>query len=336
MHAHGSGPGRKRRTFPDENRAARRSLDYNGGMPEGLIQGIVPAIVTPFRPDERIDCQAWQELIEVQISSGVHGLFVLGGQGEFFALSEEEREVAARFCAQTVDGRVPVYVNAGAVTTQETVRLAQKAEADGVDVVVVVTPYYIRPSADELADHYIEVCHSVRIPVLAYNVPERTGVELTPETLQRVSAACDNFAGLKDSSGKLDLIPEYVAAGLAVFIGRDHLILEGLKRGCAGAVAACANVAPRAFVRLYEAYCAGDLATAERMQELVEPLRRAFALGTFPSVIKEALDLIGLKAGRSRRPVGPLSVEARYKLSEVLETLRAEGYLATQTKAATR
>jgi 4-hydroxy-tetrahydrodipicolinate synthase len=172
--------------------------------------------------------------------------------------------------------------------------------------------------------------------VLAYNVPERTGVELTPEILARVLAASDNFAGLKDSSGKLDVIPEYVANGLAVFIGRDHLILEGLKRGCAGAVAACANVAPRAFVQLYEAYCAGDLATAERLQALVEPLRRAFSLGTFPSVIKEALAMIGFKAGRCRRPVGPMPVEARYKLSEVLETLRSEGYLAAPLRVTAR
>jgi 4-hydroxy-tetrahydrodipicolinate synthase len=168
---------------------------------------------------------------------------------------------------------------------------------------------------------------------MAYNIPERTGVELTLEILQRIAAACDNFAGLKDSSGKLEAIPGYVGAGLAVFIGRDHLILEGLKRGCVGAVAACANVAPRAFVRLYQAFQAGDMANAARLQALVEPLRRAFALGTFPSVVKEAMELIGLKVGRCRRPVGPLPAEARHKLMEVLETLRAEGYLAAPLRA---
>jgi 4-hydroxy-tetrahydrodipicolinate synthase len=305
-------------------------------MPEGMLRGIVPAIVTPFRSDERIDYEAWQELIEIQISSGVDGLFAVGGQGEFFALDEEEREVAARFCAQTVDGRVPVYVNVGAVTTGETVRLAQKAESDGIDAVVVVTPYYLRPSAEELVDHYAEVCRSVRLPVLAYNIPERTGVELTPEIVQRIAAASDNFAGIKDSSGKLEAIAGYVGEGLAVFMGRDHLILEGLKRGCVGAVTACANVAPRAFVRLYQAFQAGDMENAARLQALIEPLRRAFALGTFPSVVKEAMELIGLKAGRCRRPVGPLPVEARHKLVEVLETLRAEGYLAAPLKAGAR
>lgn len=300
------------------------------------MHGIVPAIVTPFRPDERIDYEAWQDLIEMQLASGVHGLFALGGQGEFFALSEEERQVSARFCVQTVDGRAPVYVNVGAVTTQETVRLAQKAEQDGADYAVIVTPYYIRPSADELVEHFAEVCRSVRIPVLAYNIPERTGVELSAALLGRVAEICENFRGLKDSSGSVEAISEYVSRGLTVFIGRDHLVLEAFKRGAAGAVAACANVIPRAFVDLYAAFRAGDMETAGRLQALIEPLRRAFSLGTFPAVVKEALGMIGFNAGHCRRPVGPLSVEARDKLAEVIEKLRGAGYVAEPGKSAAR
>ncbi|MGA2324729.1 MAG: 4-hydroxy-tetrahydrodipicolinate synthase [Bryobacteraceae bacterium] len=296
-------------------------------MPEASLKGIVPAVITPFRDDELIDYEAWQNLIDVLISSGVHGLFVIGGQGEFFALTEEERQVAARFCVQAVGGRVPVYANVGAVTTQQTVRLAERAEDDGADYLVAITPYYVKPSADELVEHYAEVCRSVRTPVLAYNIPERTGVELTPAILRRVAGECQNFVGLKDSSGKLGEIPEYTEAGLAVFIGRDHMILDGLKLGCAGAVTACANVCPRAFVELYEAFQAGDIEKAARLQALVEPLRRAFSLGTFPSVVKEAMNMSGVRAGACRRPVGPLPAEARQKLAEVLESLRAEGYL---------
>jgi 4-hydroxy-tetrahydrodipicolinate synthase len=306
-------------------------------MPEGLLQGIIPAVVTPFRADERIDYKAWQELIEALIGSGVDGLLFLGGQGEFFALNEEEREVAARFAAQTAEGRTPVYVNVGAVTTQETIRLAQKAEADGIDCAVVVTPYYLRPSEDELADHYIDVCHAVHIPVLAYAIPERTGVTLTPAILRRVAAVAENFAGLKDSSGQLEDIPEYVRNGMTVLIGRDHLILEGLKRGCAGAVAACANVAPGAFLELYAAFRAGDLARAERLQALIEPLRMAFSLATFPAVVKEALEIVGMPVGRCRRPVEPMAFDAHHRLSEVLATLRAEGHLiGPQTRTAGR
>jgi 4-hydroxy-tetrahydrodipicolinate synthase len=302
------------------------------GMPKPL-EGIVPAVVTPFRADERIDYAAWQNVIEVLIASGVHGLFVIGGQGEFFALDGEEREVAARFCVQTVARRVPVYANVGCVTTRESVRLAQKAEADGVDYLVVITPYYLKPSADELVEHYAEVCRSVRLPVLAYNIPERTGVELSPDILRQVQEVADNFVGLKDSSGKLEHIPELTAAGMKVFIGRDHMILDGLKLGCVGAVTACANVVPRAFVDLYDAYHAGDLEKAARLQALVEPLRRAFGLATFPSVVKEAMAMAGLPAGGCRRPVGPMPTAARVKLTAILDKLKEEGYLPAAAQA---
>lgn len=287
----------------------------------------MPAVVTPFKGDESIDFGAWENIIEWLIGSGVHGLFVVGGQGEFFALTEEERTVAMRFCAQEVARRVPVYANVGAVTTRETVRLARMAEAEGIDYAVVITPYYIRPSADELVEHFSEVCRSVRIPVFAYNIPERTGIEMTPAILGRVARSNDNFAGLKDSSGNLDLIPEWNREGLAVFIGRDHLILEALRRGAIGAVTACANVAPRAFVDLYDAYRAGDLAEAARLQVLVEPLRKAFSLATFPSVVKEAMNMAGIPAGRCRRPVGAAPEDVRAKLAQILQTLREEHYL---------
>jgi len=296
-------------------------------MAEHSPSGIVPAVVTPFKDDESIDYGAWQNIIEFLIAGGVHGLFVVGGQGEFFALNEEERTVAMRFCAQTVARRIPVYANVGAVTTRETVRLAQKAEVEGIDYAVVITPYYVRPSADELVDHYSEVCRSVRIPVLAYNIPERTGVELTPAVLGRVARAQDNFIGLKDSSGNLDLIPKWNREGLAVFIGRDHLILEALRRGATGAVTACANVVPRAFVDLYDAYRSGNVGEAERLQALVEPLRRAFSLATFPSVVKEAMNMTDIPAGRCRRPVGPVPEEARAKLTAILATLREQNYV---------
>jgi 4-hydroxy-tetrahydrodipicolinate synthase len=299
-------------------------------MSDPRIHGVVPAVITPFKESEAIDYSAWQNLVERLIASGTHGLFVIGGQGEFFTLSEEERTVAARFCAQTVAKRVPLYANVGSVTTAETVRLAKAAEADGVDYVVVITPYYLKPSADELYEHYSEVCRSVRIPVLAYNIPERTGIELTPALMTRLTESNENLVGMKDSSGRLELIPEWKKAGLAVFMGRDHMILDGMRMGCVGAVTACANVIPRAFVDLYNAYQAGNLEEAARLQALVEPLRQAFTLATFPSVVKEAMNLAGLKGGRSRRPVGPMPEEARTKLKAVMSKLDEAGYLAAK------
>lgn len=300
-------------------------------MPDQSPHGIVTALVTPFRPDERIDFTAWQRLIDLQIACGVDGLLAIGGQGEFFSLSEEERVVALRFCRQAINGRVPLYGNVGCVSTGETIRLAQKAEAEGIDYAVVITPYYLKPSADELADHYIDVCRAIHIPVLAYNIPERTGVELTPAILKRVAGSCENFIGLKDSSGNLGQLPQWMGIRnnrpLAVFMGRDHLILPGLEAGCTGAVTACANVAPRVFVDLYRAFRNSNTAEAARLQALAEPLRQAFGLHTFPSVMKEAMSLIGFPAGLCRRPVRAMPPQARDKLLPILRQLREEGYL---------
>ncbi len=306
-------------------------------MPDELFRGIVPAVVTPFRADERIDYKVWQELIEALISSGVDGLLCLGGQGEFYALAEEEREVAARFAAQTADGRVSVYLNVGSNSSQESIRLAQRAEADGVDSLVVITPYYVEPSPDELVDHYVAICRSVHIPVLAYNIPQRTRVTLTPAILGRVAAVAENFAGLKDSSGRIEDLEGYMALGLKVLIGLDWLALEGLKRGCTGVAVAGANIVPRAFVDLYAAFRAGDLDRAQRLQALIDPLQEAFALGSFSAMVKEALQIAGMSAGPCRRPVGPLTDGARARLTSLLEPLRAEGYLlAAPAGAASR
>jgi 4-hydroxy-tetrahydrodipicolinate synthase len=217
------------------------------------------------------------------------------------------------------------------VSTREAIRLAQKGEAEGIDYAVVITPYYLRPSPDELVQHYVDICRAVRIPVLAYNIPERTGVDLSPASAQRIARLCENFIGLKDSTGKLDQIPELSAIGrerpFSVFIGRDHLVLDALERGAAGAVTACANVAPRAFVDLYRAFREGRREEAARLQELVKPLRDAFTLHTFPSVMKAAMEMIGLPAGPCRRPVGRMPAEAREKLASVLDALREAKYV---------
>ena len=295
------------------------------------LEGIIPAVITPFGEDETIDYAAWQQIIDALIASGVHGMLIAGGQGEFFSLTEEERLVALRFARQHAGGRVPIYGNVGCVTTRATINLAQKAEAEGVEYLVVITPYYLRPNADELVEHYVQICRSVRVPVLAYNIPERTGVDLPVSATQRIAQVCDNFAGLKDSTGKLEDMPALVGIGenrpFSVFIGRDHMILAGLKLGCAGAVTACSNVAAPAFVRLYNAFRSGDLEEAARLQKLVEPLRQAFGWHTFPSVVKEAMKMSGLPAGPCRRPVGPMPEEVKGRLREVVEKLRLEDCL---------
>src|SRR5215831_17414089 len=252
-------------------------------------------MVTPFHADERIDCGTWQKLIDRMIGAGVNGLFVGGSSGEFYSLDPEERLFALRFCTQAVSGRVPLYGNVGAITTRETVRLAQATQAMGVDVIVVVTPYYVKPTQDELVEHYSEVCRNVRVPVLAYNFPQHGGVELLPETLGKIAARYENLVGLKDSSGVLEQTAAYrtCAPGreLAVFVGPEGILLDAWRRGCAGSVTACANIAPRLFVDLYRAFRDNRAEEARRLQMLAKTLGEAVGLHTFPGVIKEAMQL---------------------------------------------
>lgn len=288
--------------------------------------GIVSAIVTPFNEDESIDYRAWQPIIDALIGAGVDGIFFAGGQGEFYCLSEEERKAVCAFGVKAIAGRVPVYANVGAVTTGETVRLARAAEAVGVDYAVVITPYYLRPTPDELVEHYAEVCRSVRIPVLAYNMPARTGVELTPSVLRRVCTMRSNLIGLKDTSGKIDQLPEWNAAGMAVFMGRDDLITRALDLGAVGAVTACSNVAPRLFTELYRAWRARNREEAARLQSLAAELRLALGQATFRSFVKEAMNMSGMPAGRCRRPAGFMPPPECATLAAVLEKLRAQNY----------
>jgi 4-hydroxy-tetrahydrodipicolinate synthase len=292
-------------------------------------------MVTPFREDERIDYDAWQLLIDRLVSAGVDGLFCGGSSGEFFALSMEERQVTLRFCKQAVANRVPFFGNVGCITTRDTITLARAAEADGVDVLVVVTPYYLKASQDELAEHYIEVCRSVRAPVLAYNFPPHGGTELAPATLGRITARCENLVGIKDSSGNLDLGIAYrdVAGDrkMPVLVGPENLIVTALDNGLAGTVTALANIAPRLFVDLYRAYRDGRRADADRLQALVTGMCGWVLAHTFPSMLKEALRMIGRPVGPCRKPIGAVPPEARERLAAGIEQLRAEGYIDEPT-----
>jgi 4-hydroxy-tetrahydrodipicolinate synthase len=296
-----------------------------------VFHGVVPALVTPFRDDERIDCGAWNLIIDALIAAGVDGLFATGSQGEAYALEPEERLVSLRFCKQAVAGRVTLYGNVGCATTSATVQLAIQAEALGVDALVVVTPYYVQPTQQELEEHFVEVCRSVRAPVFAYNFPPHGGVSLHAATLGRIAARCENLVGVKDSSGSLEQALAYRNAlpgrPLEVMVGADNLVLSAFERGCAGTVNASANVAPKLYVDLYRAFRDGRHGEAARLQALASDLGATVGLHTFPSMMKEAMKIAGLPAGPCRKPVGPVPPEARARLVQVLERLGSEDFL---------
>ena len=286
------------------------------------IEGIIPAVVTPFDEKENVDEAGFRRIINYLIESGVHGLFPVGSQGEFFSLTNEEKRRLMDIAVEEARGRVFVMPNTGAITTRESIELTQYAEKAGADCVSIITPFFISPNQEELYQHIKDICQSVKIPVLCYNNPGRTGgVALTPATLARLAEEVPNFAGIKDSSGDLTQVAEMIRLcppHFRVIMGRDTLIYGALTYGAAGAIAATANVAPKLIVEMYETFKDGDYERSRECQRELAPLRVAFALGSFPVVVKEALTMMGLPGGRCRKPIQPLSDDKRAQLRDIL------------------
>jgi len=280
-------------------------------------------MVTPVTSAGKINVDALRKLTNYLIKGGVHGLFPIGSQGEFYALTFEEKKRVIEVVVEEARGRIPVYAGTGAVTTREAIALTKMAEKAGVTAVSVLTPYFIRPNEEELFEHYSAIAKATRLPVLLYNNPQRTGINISAGFVARASKI-NNIVGIKDSSGDLTLTSEYIrrtGGKLSVLAGRDTLIYGTLCYGGKGAIAATANVAPGMVVEIYEAFQAGDWKRSLEAQFLLAPLRLAFDLGTFPVVIKEALNLLGIDAGVGIPPVGGMPPKAKGELKEILKKM---------------
>jgi 4-hydroxy-tetrahydrodipicolinate synthase len=280
-------------------------------------------MVTPITADGKINTETLRKLTNYLIEGGVHGLFPVGTQGEFYALTFEEKKKVLEVVVEETQGRVPVYAGTGAITTREAVALTKMAESVGASAVSVITPFFVHPSDAELLEYYTAVAKSTRLPVLLYNNPGRTGVNISADFVVKASKV-DNIVGIKDSSGDLTLTAEYIrrtGETFSVLAGRDTLIYGTLCYGGKGAIAATANVAPKIIAEIYEAFMAGDMKRALSAQFRLAPLRLAFDLGTFPVVIKEALTLIGIEAGVGIPPVGGMKPEAKAELKEILKNM---------------
>jgi 4-hydroxy-tetrahydrodipicolinate synthase len=292
---------------------------------EKRVEGVITAVVTPFDSQGEVDKKGFRKIINYLIESGIHGLFPVGSQGEFFALNIKEKKQLIEIAVEEVNGRIFVMPNTGAITTKESIELSRFAEKAGADCVSIITPFFISPNQQELYDHYATICNSIEIPVLAYNNPDRTGgVRLEPSTIAKLANEFPNFSGIKDSSGDLTQIGEMIRvcpSEFSVIIGKDTVIYGGLMYGAAGAIAASSNVAPKLVVGIYEAYQAQDYEKAKNYQRKLAPLRMAFTLGSFPVVVKEALNMMNLPGGTCRLPIQPLSKIKRDELRSILEEM---------------
>ncbi|MGR6090348.1 dihydrodipicolinate synthase family protein [Brevibacterium sp. CSND-B09] len=282
------------------------------------ISGILAAIATPFDGDENLVESALRAHVRRQLDAGIHGIFALGTNGEFYAQSADERAEAARIVIDEVAGAVPVVIGAGAATTRETIAIAADAAAAGADALSIITPYFAAASQVEIENHFRAVADSVDVPVIVYNIPARTGNVVAPATLEKL-AAVDNITAVKDSSGNFDTILQYLERTdretFDVISGNDSLILWTLLAGGAGGISGIANIYPQTMASIYDLFVAGDTDAARTAQDSIRPIRNCLALGNPNTVVKAAANERGFGLGPARAPFNALSDEAKKQVA---------------------
>ncbi len=292
------------------------------------IRGIIPPVATPMQANEDLDLPRLRWFLDHLITNGVHGVFVLGTNSEFYALDENEKQQVIATAVEHVRGRVPVYAGTGAESTREAIRLTKMAEKEGADGVSVITPYFVIPNQQEIFDHYRRVADATNLPVILYNNPATCGgVKIDVETVARL-AEIPNILGVKDSSGDLQNTIEFIRVvpeHFSVLMGRDTLIYPAMIFGAKGAVPATANIAPKLLVDIYESFMRGDHAASLAAQRKLSPVRLSLTLGTAPGGVKAALQMLGMSIGPCRSPVGPLPPD---KMQKVKASLQSAGLLA--------
>jgi 4-hydroxy-tetrahydrodipicolinate synthase len=280
------------------------------------------ALVTCFNEDETINYAATRAQVRRQVEAG-NNIMCAGTNGDFTALTFEEKVRLTQEVVDEVGGRVRVIVNAGMPATFETVKLAREFDRIGVDGIAVITPFFIACTQDGLVRHFSTVADAVQTPVYLYDIPARTQNHIEPETA-RLLAGHGNIAGIKDSGGAKETLEAYLAvakdvAGFEVYSGPDHLVLWSLQNGAAGCISGLGNAMPHVLAGILKAYNAGDVAEAERQQATFAAFRTdLYALGFAPAMVKRALYLQDASVGASRQPALLPNPEQDGRIAEIL------------------
>ncbi|MBM4422239.1 MAG: 2,4-dihydroxyhept-2-ene-1,7-dioic acid aldolase [Chloroflexi bacterium] len=285
-----------------------------------FLRGSIVPLVTPFR-NGQFDEAGLATLVDWQIDSGSHGISVTGTTGEPSALTTDERERVIRAAAESVNKRVPFVAGTGSTHHDETLRLTRFAEKIGADAALVVTPYYNRPGQEGLFRHFKAVAESVSIPIILYNIPGRTAVNLEIDTVARLRDACKNIIGVKESNKDFEHINRLLGK-----LGRDFLVYSGIELLCfpvlaiggAGYVSATGNVMPREVARLYDLVAVDKWKEAQDLHYHLMPLNDAMFIEINPVPAKTALGLMGKISPEVRLPLAPLSAANEAKLKDVL------------------
>jgi 4-hydroxy-tetrahydrodipicolinate synthase len=289
------------------------------------LRGVLTALSTPFDQDEAIDTATLRRVVDRSIDAGVDGVVAAGSTGEVGALSSAERLHLIETVIEHTNGRVPVIAQTGATSTAEAIRLSKAAQASGADVLMLITPYYEPLSTEETVAYLKDVAGAVDLPVMLYNIPSVTGVNLDPATVRALAEDVENIRYIKDSSANweqaLQLIHHHSDV-IGTFIGWDAYLYSALAEGAAGVMAGTANVVPEEIVAVARRIADGDLASARELWNQVYPVIDALLSVPFIPSVKAGLSLQGLPAGSPRRPTADLNAEDLARLQHALSALK--------------
>lgn len=289
------------------------------------LTGVFTAIVTPFTDSGIIDEKSYAELIQKQIKAGVSGIVPCGTTGESPTLTHKEHDHMIEMTINLVGGRVPVVAGTGSNSTAEAIRLSQHAQKAGADVVMLVNPYYNKPTQQGLFLHFREIANSIDIPCIVYNIKGRTGVNLETDTLLRLIESCPNVIGVKEASGDLDQMKEVIDRTpdyFNVLSGDDNLVLKLIELGGSGVVSVASNIVPDKMVSMVNAALSRNFEVAKEMDYELSILFKALFLETNPIPIKAAMAMTGLLRENYRLPMCPLSSDShRQRIRETLVEL---------------
>ncbi len=286
------------------------------------LKGSITALVTPFR-DGKVDEAAFCGLVERQIEAGTHGLVPVGTTGESATLSDDEHEQVIRLCIKTASGRVPVIAGAGANDTAYAISIAKRAQDFGADALLAVTGYYNRPNQAGVIAHYTALHDATEIPIVIYNIPARTAVNISVETMATLSAL-PRIVGVKDATGDLARVAlerKYCQDGFIQLSGEDMTAVGYNAMGGSGCISVTSNVAPSLCAAMQEATLQGDYGRALEFQDMLAPLHQALFSDASPGPAKYALSLLGLATADVRLPLVPASEEAQAKVRAAMKGL---------------
>ena len=296
------------------------------------LRGCGTAIITPFKGDESLDEAALRRFIEFQITGGVDFLVACGTTGESVTMSEDEQARVVELTVEAVAGRIPVVAGAGGYNTREVIEKIHRYEHLGADVILSVTPYYNKPTQEGLYQHYRVIAEATTLPIILYNVPGRTGCNMEPETVARLTRI-ENIVGTKEASGNISQIAEIaslVDESFKIFAGDDSVVLPVAALGGVGVISVASNLLPRLVSDLCHASIEGRWDEARKLNRQLTPIFKAMFIESNPVPVKTALAMTGMIEEVYRLPMAPMSKPNRAKLEQVLAEA---GVLALAAKA---